>query len=459
MSVAETFTARPFTERANPDPQDPDGEASRGGAGRLLRTLLANHQELGLESAQLAELSRLYWRTMPPAMAEAIPFVEQHLSPAQFRKCVGYIVSDSASTDNPGTSTPGDVDALVKAALEERLKDKDAVAVDLAAKATDRLITWTKIFGVCVVVPVAAFLALLSFLGVSKIQDLKVLTTRAETIVQTSQQQLDSLGARSSQVEQQIAEMTTRQNRDDSRINQLKEDVQSLQEKLKFSVENFLRYFQKLGYAEKTSRVIIKTVTQNNGFLSYYDPANETIGVKNELVEDETLTLHEYAHHVLYSSLPFDTSEWKDNALAIEGGLANYFVASFRVQPVIGAVAAQRLGPSARGVFPVTLENAERIAPAKPRATLEDSEITRLQNAWGGAFWELRQRLGQNVADKSLYTAWRALTEQDRALIVPHFIAKVAAQLTATAGTPAIEAWRDILVRRGVNNADLPNGE
>jgi hypothetical protein len=458
MSVAETLTARPFTERANPDPQDAGEKASRGGAGRLLRTLLAHHQELGLESAQLAELSRLYWRATPPAMAEAIAFIEHHLSPAQFRKCVGYIVSDAASTDNPATSTPDDVDALVTAALEERLKDKDAVAVDLAAKAADRLISWTKIFGVCVVVPVAAFLALLSFWGVSKVHDLKVLTTRAETIVQTGQQQLDSLGARSSQVEQQIAQLTARQNQDDSRINQLKDDVRSLQEKLKFSVENFLRYFQKLGYAEKTSEVSINTNPPNNGFLSYYDLASGTIGVSKELAEDETLALHEYAHHVLYSSLPFDVSEWIDNALAIEGGLAEYFVASFRDQPVIGAIAAQRLGAAARGALPVNLENDERIAPAKPGATLENSEISRLQKAWGGAFWELRHRLGQNVADKSLYAAWRALTEQDKALIVPHFIAKVAAQLKATAGTPAVEVWRDILVRRGVNNADLPNG-
>jgi hypothetical protein len=77
--------------------------------------------------------------------------------------------------------------------------------------------------------------------------------------------------------------------------------------------------------------------------------------------------------------------------------------------------------------------------------------------AWGGAFWDLRQALGQSIADKALYEAWRGLADQDRATVVHSFVKSVAAQLEAAAGKPAVKQWRDVLVRRGLGNAELPN--
>ena len=80
-----------------------------------------------------------------------------------------------------------------------------------------------------------------------------------------------------------------------------------------------------------------------------------------KVADDESMLLHEYAHHILYSSLAFDALNgnpaWKFSAVPIEYGLADYFVASFRNEPVIGALAAQQLGATAGGQLPVKLEN------------------------------------------------------------------------------------------------------
>jgi hypothetical protein len=67
--------------------------------------------------------------------------------------------------------------------------------------------------------------------------------------------------------------------------------------------------------------------------------------------------------------------------------------------------------------------------------------------------------LGQDIADKSLYEAWRAMVDQDQARVAHSFIGNVAAQLSTASGKPAVKTLRDILARRGVNAGDLPDAE
>ena len=453
MPAAETPGAVSLRNWTNQAPKEPASQESPNGSERLLRTFLEHQQELDLDSTQIAELSRLYWSRPLPAVAETIAAIEQRLSPEQFRKSFGYIAAGQAN--GSATFTPPNVDALVKAAVDERLKDKDVVTVDLAAKAAERLMTWTKLFGI----PVAVFLAFLSFWGVSSVQEARGLKEKAEAYLQTTARDLDSVRAQSMEAKRQLAEVQQAQAQNKIAIDRLNTAVQDLQQKLSQSVSGFLAYFQNLGYAPKGSAITISTNANEGNLLSYFDTTNNTIAVRPDLAEDETLILHEYAHKVLYSSLSFDlfggNSKSRYSALPIEGGLANYFVGSFRDQPVIGAVAAQRLGSEAKGVLPVNLENAERIT----RTDLVDTDmplINQLQLAWGGAFWELRQKLGQDAVDKSLYRAWRALTDRDHHLVARSFIANVAAQLKSAAGEPATKILRDVLARRGISNADLP---
>jgi hypothetical protein len=479
MSVAEASAAVPLRDWRNSAPQDPAGHASRDGIGLLLRTILKYHQELGLESAQIVELSRLYWSAPLPAAADTVETIERTLSAEQFRKCIAYIATATAGDNGSATPASADIGTLIKAAVEERTKDKDAVAVDLAAKAADRLMTWMRMFGVFAALPIAAFLALLSFEGISTFHDLQEMKTKAETTLQVAQKNVDSVAERSTQVDNQIIKLSARLNAHDQNIARIDNTVRVLAEKLNFGVnsglprstqtkliqaaDKFRGYFEKLGYAPKTKAINFSGKVTIPGGLSYYDPASNTIFIKPELANDETMLLHEYAHHILYSSLSFDALNeepvWKYSATPIEYGLDAYFVGSSLNQTLIGALAARHLGPTAGVKLPLNLENTERITATQLGDNFDYALIDRLQLAWGGTFWELRQKLGQNITDRCLYEAWRTLVDQDQALVAHSFVANLAAQLESAAGKPAVEVLHDILARRGLDSADLPNAE
>jgi hypothetical protein len=479
MSPAEGSGAGQPGATASPAPPDLADHTCRDGVSRLLQTILKNHRQLGLDSAQIVELSRLYWRAEPPAAAAAIEAIERALSPEQFRQSVTDFAT--ASTRDSGAALPasGDLGALIKAGLDERTKDKDAIPVDLAVKAADLLLGWTRMFAFFVAAPVAVILAGLSFVGYTKFQDVQNTAVKAEATLQAAQQNVDKIAERSKQVDSQLTELGQRLNASDQQIKSLDNTVRDLAEKLNFgaasglsanqqakltqSADGFLRYFEQLGYTPKTKTINFSTNVAVQDALSYYEPVSNTIVIGPKVADDESILLHEYAHHILYSSLAFDALNgdpvWKFSAVAIEFGLADYFVASFRNEPVVGALAAQHLGATAGGLVPVKLENKARITATQLGDNYDGALIHRLEPAWGGAFWELRQGVGQNIADKSLYEAWRAMVDQDPALVAHSFIANVAAQLNSAAGKPAVKTLRDILARRGVNAADLPNAE
>jgi hypothetical protein len=478
MSPAEGLGTGQPGATASPAP-DPADHASRDGVSRLLQTVLKNHRQLGLDSAQIAELSRLYWTAAPPAAAAAIEAIERTLSPEQFRQSVTDFATGSAGDRGPGLRVSAEIGSIVKTALDERTKEKDMIPVDLAAKAADLLLAWTRMFAFFVAAPAAVILAGLSFVGYSKFQDVQNTAVKAEATLQAAQQNVDKIADRTKQVDSQLAELGQRLQANDQQIKSLDTTVRSLAEKLSFgttsglsttqqakltqAADGFLRYFEQLGYTPKTKTINFSTNVSVQGALSYYDPDSNTIVMGPKVADDESMLLHEYAHHILYSSLSFDAisgnPEWKFSAVPIEFGLADYFVASFRNQPVIGALAAEHLGATAGGQLPVNLENNVRITATQLGDNFNGALIYRLEPAWGGAFWELRQALGRDVADKSLYEAWRTLMDQDQARVAHSFIVNVASQLNSAAGKPAVKTWRDILARRGVNAADLPNAE
>jgi hypothetical protein len=477
MSPAEGLRTGQPGATASPAPPDPADHASRDGVSRLLQTVLKNHRQLRLDSAQIAELSRLYWTAAPPAAA-AIEAIERTLSPEQFRQSVTDFATASAGDHSPALPASPEIDAIIKTALDERIKDKDMIPVDLAAKAADVLLGWTRVFAFFVAAPAAVILAGLSFVGYSKFQDVQNTALKAEATLSAAKENVDKIAERTKQVDTQLATLSQRLNANDEHIQSLDTKVQSLAEKLSFGATSltsneqekltqtagsFLHYFEQLGYRPKTKTINFSTNVAVQDALSYYEPVSNTIVMGAKVADDESILLHEYAHHILYSSLAFDALNgdpaWKFSAVPIEFGLADYFVASFRNEPVVGALAAQHLGATAGGLLPVKLENKARITATQFGDNYDDALVRRLEPAWGGAFWELRQSLGQDIADKGLYEAWRTMVDQDQARVVHSFIANLAAQLNSTPGKPVVKTLRDILARRGVNAADLPNVE
>jgi hypothetical protein len=309
MSPAKGSGAgRPRTA-ASSAPPDAADHACRDGVSCLLQTILKNHQKLGLDSAQIAEISRLYWSAEPPAAAAAIEAIERTFSPEQFRQSV----TDFATA----LSGSAEIDAIVKTALDERTKDKDTVPVDLAAKAADLLLGWTRTFAFFVAAPVAVILAGLSFVGYTKFQDVQNTAVKAEATLQAAQQNVDKIAERSKQVDSQLTELGQRLNASDQQIKSLDNTVRDLAEKLNFgaasglsanqqakltqSADGFLRYFEQLGYTPKTKTINFSTNVAVQDALSYYEPVSNTIVIGPKVADDESILLHEYAHHILYA--------------------------------------------------------------------------------------------------------------------------------------------------------------
>jgi hypothetical protein len=221
-----------------------------------------------------------------------------------------------------------------------------------------------------------------------------------------------------------------------------------VQEKLTASAAKFLKYFERLGYHPKTEIVNFNTKPKVENAASYYDD-KETIYVDARWADDESLLYHEYSHLILYSSLPFNAlsgpTKWKFSREPVERGLANYFTASARHGPLIGELAAQVLKTGTPSLS--NLENGEKVTTLKPS---DFALATKLEDGWGGAFWDIRNKLGQAAADQWIYDAWRQMTDVDDAFVAQSFIRNLLNQARTGGGVEAEEAVRGILHDRGI---------
>jgi hypothetical protein len=100
----------------------------------------------------------------------------------------------------------------------------------------------------------------------------------------------------------------------------------------------------------------------------------------------------------------------------LEDGLADYLVASFRDDPVLGRPTALRRG---RPFFRKLSERADFDALSDQ----PPSWLLPVENPWGSLFWALRGLLGQERTDELLARNWISTTvnsEYDR-----HFLAQL----------------------------------
>jgi len=163
--------------------------------------------------------------------------------------------------------------------------------------------------------------------------------------------------------------------------------------------------------------------------------------------------LREYSHHILYSSLSFDAlSSWASlvSLVPIEYGLANYFPASFLNDPHLGALAAHTLKYDQPYLF--NLDNGNRVSSL---VVTDYALAGSLQDAWGGLFWQLRQKLGQSAADRLLYDTWRAQPDESNDLIGHRFVTNLLSKAQTQLGMSSKSAVEEILIRRGLKPSDL----
>jgi len=177
---------------------------------------------------------------------------------------------------------------------------------------------------------------------------------------------------------------------------------------LQASLNLYIAYFDQLEFSKPTTKVSVRVDTSKNmkdGWLSYYDPGANEIVIDSSIAADIDNVRREYSHYVLIKN---GHGNYDDAALwRIESSLADYFVCSFADRPEFGSKVAAVLKLSTP--YLKTLDNHLIYTPIAGSLQQGDNEaLANGSTMWGGAFWAIRARLGQNVTDHLLATVWRA---------------------------------------------------
>jgi hypothetical protein len=162
---------------------------------------------------------------------------------------------------------------------------------------------------------------------------------------------------------------------------------------LESSFYQFQTYLRNLGYQPPDGQVEIDVPEKiMPGTVVFYDEKRHRMVINSEYVSNPSVLYHGYMIHVLYSKggIPNDPGSKLWAYYAIASGLATYFSCSFNNNP-------QSMDGSG------TLANKRRFNELKPDVSSAMSDGPEI---WGGAFWDIRQRLDQSLADRLLFKAW-----------------------------------------------------
>jgi hypothetical protein len=173
-------------------------------------------------------------------------------------------------------------------------------------------------------------------------------------------------------------------------------------------LSKYINYLDNIGFpADPVSIQIVEGKEMN----ASYDGRDMLIDPR--LSGDVDAPRREYTHHVLYKSNKLDVGYQNQPMQQIESGLADYFPCSFADRPSFGEIVAavMNLGKP----YTRNLNNSRKFDE-----TLEFGSMSQDRGEiWGGAFWELRSILGQDLADRILVRAWQSMAwptaEQDTA--------------------------------------------
>jgi len=224
--------------------------------------------------------------------------------------------------------------------------------------------------------------------------------------------------------------------------------TEDLKKRLGSVLTSYQGYMQKLGYKPKGDevKVEVKSTSEMIGAIAYYDPDENTMVIAEPYVNDTDLALREYSHRILYPSW-FEQTYAADKLwyVSIEWGLATYFPCSFKNNPTLGSLSAT----TDKTIKPLNLINDNKFTVMRPN---DFRWVNDTQEAWGGAFWDIRQLVGQDMADKLLFSSWNALQQSDIREDDPKvFVNKILeAEQSMEAGKHSSEI-KAVFIRRGLS--------
>jgi hypothetical protein len=168
--------------------------------------------------------------------------------------------------------------------------------------------------------------------------------------------------------------------------------------------EGFEAYLRRCGYRPdtKTLRVFVDPQLKDN---AYYERERVVLG--EPLAMDKDAFFRECSHHALLRT-HFETLG-KDQR-AIESGLADYFPCSFSGDPRFAARSAPVFSknPDIVSKGAIRLLDNDRCYDGKAKSWGHHD----VGEIWGGAFWEMRRKVGASIADRVLFESWNACLDR-----------------------------------------------
>jgi hypothetical protein len=283
----------------------------------------------------------------------------------------------------------------IQTALKEQFKDQKVVEIETAEAIATRVSNWTKLLGFFVGIPVAFLVFVLGFLGIKTYDDLRTYVQKSEVL----KSQYESLASNLKNIDTLKNEVEILAKKVD-KIDQFVFSTPELQNQLQSQLDAFQKYFQNLGYKVKGSSISVETSPDTEQPNAYYDPINNRIVIHKSLLSDTDVALKPYTHHVLITLVP---NGYKD----IESGLGDYFVCSFTNDPILGEMSAKKVFKIEQG-YMRNLDNNLKFTNLRA-----DADRWSRGEIWGGAFWEIRQLLKPEVADRLLFSTWKTMASSE----------------------------------------------
>ena len=186
-----------------------------------------------------------------------------------------------------------------------------------------------------------------------------------------------------------------------------------LQQSLQSALEEFQEYLVRLGFDRISGPPVSVKILPGTTFklrgadwAAAWEDETQSIAVASAFANDKVVVLRELAHRYLSSNLSPSGAPPAQGG-AIESGLATYLPCSFTGNPLVGA---ETSGQEKDILPPQNLRNSRRFSEIQlhkwASVQTDGSEV------WGGAFWQVRQILGQDRADPLLAATWRGLSPE-----------------------------------------------
>jgi hypothetical protein len=378
--------------------------------------------------------------------------------------------SDLAAARPGGGEAAGD--ARLNALIDARVKDSKLVEFETSQAIADRLIKWAQWFALALGAPLAILALVLTIFGVRSYADFRDRLQKARDAIDAQMQKAaelqgaheaieqhlkDAAGLQSqfvalrahlaelSQLDQNVRAIADQVNRIEQFVGFQKSPALSpaLQASLQASLTRYRTWLAGIGCrTDKPVTVLVDRKEKNN---AYYEPPDRIV-IAEALAGDPDVVLREYTHHVLSEAkrkraLPFT---------AIQSGLSDYFPCSFNNNPLFAVQSAPVFNRILKQVlFPNgyvrNMVNAVRLDTPP---TLGSQQA--IGEGWGGAFWELRERLGQEKADPLLFEAWKAAPVVDDGPVSSLAFAREAVSLVAERYPQAAADAQAMFERRGL---------